>query len=162
MDLVCARHGGPRQYTPRMGDPRECYEGGGGGPAPTRRWPHRAGTPSAVQCTSTAPVPGTCPVRPPRAVHLHDPCKVRASPVPCGVYPTGGGGPCAPRGELIQLFRIIQVCFCFLHVRLFNIYIRGAHTPPAQPTHRCQAGRSGTPPVTKARRRPRRASACSG
>ena len=25
MDLARARHGGPRQYTPRMGDPRECY-----------------------------------------------------------------------------------------------------------------------------------------
>jgi hypothetical protein len=147
MDLARARHGGPRQYTPRMGDPRGCYEGGGGGPAPTRRWPHRAGTPSAVQCTSTAPAPGT-------------PSAVRYLPVTCQAramrrVPHGGGGPCAPRRELIHTFRIIQVCFCFLHVRLFNIYIRGAHTPPAQPTHRCQAGRSGTPPVTKARRRPR-------
>ena len=103
------------------------------------------------------PAPCSAPPRPPRQA-LPAPCgtsQSRARHVPCGVYPTGGGGPCAPRGELIQLFRIIQVCFCFLHVRLFNIYIRGAHTPPAQPSHRCQAGRSGTPPVTKARRRPR-------
>ena len=81
MDLVCARHGGPRQYTPRMGDPRECYEGGGGGPAPTRRWPHRAGTPSAVQCTSTAPVPGTpSAVRSPPS-HVPGTCHAACTPL---------------------------------------------------------------------------------
>ena len=159
MDLVCARHGGPRQYTPRMGDPRECYEGGGGGPAPTRRWPHRAGTPSAVQCTSTAPAPGT-----PSAVRYTSTTRARYVPAPCHVT-------CTPLEEVARAHHgensfsnseLYRCVFCFLHVRLFNIYIRGAHTPPAQPSHRCQAGRSGTPPVTKARRRPRRASACSG
>ena len=159
MDLVCARHGGPRQYTPRMGDPRECYEGGGGGPAPTRRWPHRAGTPSAVQCTSTAPAPGT-----PSAVRYTSTTRARYVPGPCHAA-------CTPLEEVARAHHgensfsyseLYRCVFCFLHVRLFNIYIRGAHTPPAQPSHRCQAGRSGTPPVTKARRRPRRASACSG
>ena len=148
MDLVCARHGGPRQCTPRMGDPRECYEGGGGGPAPTRRWPHRAGTPSAVQCTSTAPAPGT-------------PSAVRYLPVTCQAramrrVPHWRRWPVRTTGRTHSVIQnYTGVFFCFLHVRLFNIYIRGAHTPPAQPSHRCQAGRSGTPPVTKARRRPR-------
>ena len=156
-DLGSARHGWETPVSatraavaaqPQHGDGRTAPALPAPCSAPPR--PPCQALPAPAPCTSTP-----CRPSPPRAVHLHDPCKVRASPVPCDAHPTGGGGPCAPRGELIQLFRIIQVCFCFLHVRLFNIYIRGAHTPPAQPSHRCQAGRSGTPPVTKARRRPR-------
>ena len=113
------------------------------------------------------PAPYRAP--PPRAVHLHpvrytSTTRARYVPAPCHVT-------CTPLEEVARAHHgensfsyseLYRCVFCFLHVRLFNIYIRGAHTPPAQPTHRCQAGRSGTPPVTKARRRPRRASACSG
>ena len=101
-----------------------------------------------------------------RAVHLHGP-RARHSQrraVPPSHVPGTCHAACTPwrRWPVRTTGRthsVIQnytgVFFYFLHVRLFNIYIRGAHTPPAQPTHRRQAGRSGTPPVTKARRRPR-------
>ena len=104
------------------------------------------------------PAPCSAPPRPP----------CQALPAPCGAPPSHVPGTChaacTPLEEVARAHHgensfsnseLYRCVFCFLHVRLFNIYIRGAHTPPAQPTHRCQAGRSGTPPVTKARRRPR-------
>ena len=99
---------------------------------------------------------------PPRAVHLHP---VRYTSTTRARYVPGTcHAACTPLEEVARAHHgensfsyseLYRCVFCFLHVRLFNIYIRGAHTPPAQPTHRCQAERSGTPPVTKARRRPR-------